>query len=191
MFDFDVGKLLVIGLVALIVIGPKELPRVLRQTGQLVGKLRRMAGEFQQQFSDALRESELDQIKKDVAEMAESAKVDMNYDMAYEAEREIREAVESKPDTGKSEADKADAAKSDDSKSAAQANAASAARPAVQNPTPENDTDSVFVNIDIPKAEEPVIHAPVREVGLEAPAPAESSKAAAQRTAENVTSKAS
>lgn len=187
MFDFDVGKLLVIGLVALIVIGPKELPRVLRQTGQMVGKLRRMAGEFQQQFSDALRESELDQIKKDVSEMAESAKVDMNYDMAYEAEREIREAVESKQDVTKSGEIKPGESKPGESKALADTKAAKS----VQNPSPENDTDSVFVNIDIPKADEPMIHAPVREVGLDKPAAADVAKAAAKADAGHVTSKAS
>jgi sec-independent protein translocase protein TatB len=70
MFDIDGGKLLIIGIVALVVIGPKELPGVLRQVGQAVAKLRRMAAEFQGQFMDAMRESELDQLRKDVTKMA-------------------------------------------------------------------------------------------------------------------------
>ncbi|MBM3608735.1 MAG: twin-arginine translocase subunit TatB [Alphaproteobacteria bacterium] len=158
MFEFGAFKLLVIALVALVVVGPKELPRLLRQTGEMVAKLRRMAGEFQQQFSDALRESELDQIKKDVAEMAESAKVDMNYDMVSETNREIVEAIEGKPGEPPS---------ATSSQAAAPAEAAKAA---IVNPTPENDVDSVFVKVDIPKPVEPVIHAPVREIGLDAPA---------------------
>lgn len=55
MFDFfDTSKLLIIGVVALLVIPPKDLPSVLRQVGQAVGKLRRMAADFQNQFKDAL-----------------------------------------------------------------------------------------------------------------------------------------
>ena len=49
---------------ALIVIGPKELPGLLRNIGQVMTKLRRMASEFQGQFQDALREAELDDLRK-------------------------------------------------------------------------------------------------------------------------------
>jgi sec-independent protein translocase protein TatB len=60
MFDIGWGELLVIGVVALVAIGPKELPGVLRTVGQWTGKLRRMATEFQNQFpvSDVRRELE-------------------------------------------------------------------------------------------------------------------------------------
>lgn len=66
MFDMSWGEVLVIGAVALIVIGPKELPKALRTLGNMTSKLRRMAGEFQSQFNDAMREAELDDIKKQV-----------------------------------------------------------------------------------------------------------------------------
>ena len=59
MFDFDVGKLLLIGVVALIFIPPKDLPEALRQLGRFIGQARRMACDFQSQFSEALREAEL------------------------------------------------------------------------------------------------------------------------------------
>jgi len=75
MFDIDGGKLLIIGIVALVVIGPKELPGVLRQVGQAIARLRRMANEFQGQFMDAMREAELDELRKDVTKMA---KVDLD-----------------------------------------------------------------------------------------------------------------
>ena len=55
MFDIDAGKILVVGVVALLVIGPKDLPRVLRTVGQTVGKMRRMAAEFQNQFAEAIK----------------------------------------------------------------------------------------------------------------------------------------
>ncbi len=64
MFDFDVGKLLLIGVVALIFIPPKDLPEALRMLGRLVGQARRMATEFQGQFNEALREAELTQIQR-------------------------------------------------------------------------------------------------------------------------------
>ena len=56
MFDIGWSELVVIGVVALIAIGPKELPGVLRMVGQWVGKARRMAAEFQGQFNEAMRE---------------------------------------------------------------------------------------------------------------------------------------
>src|SRR5215213_7003675 len=64
MFDISWGKLVIIGVVALIVIGPKELPAVLRQLGQWMTKIRRMAAEFQGQFNEAMREAEMADLKK-------------------------------------------------------------------------------------------------------------------------------
>jgi sec-independent protein translocase protein TatB len=76
MFDVGGGELLVIGIVALVVIGPKELPGLLRIAGNAMGKVRRMAAEFRGQFDEAMREAELDQAKKaftDVNDVAQSA----------------------------------------------------------------------------------------------------------------------
>src|SRR6478735_11374849 len=64
MFDISWGKLVIIGVVALLVIGPKELPAVLRQLGQWMTKIRRMAAEFQGQFQEAMREAEMADLKK-------------------------------------------------------------------------------------------------------------------------------
>ncbi len=64
MLDMSWGEIMVIGAVALIVIGPKDLPKALRTVGQMTGKLRRMAAEFQGQFNEAMREAELDDVKK-------------------------------------------------------------------------------------------------------------------------------
>ena len=73
MFDIAWSELLIIGVVALIVIGPKELPTVLRAVGQWMGKIRRMASEFQSQFQEAMREAEMADIKKHVDEMSTAA----------------------------------------------------------------------------------------------------------------------
>jgi sec-independent protein translocase protein TatB len=66
MFDIGWSEIVVIGVVALIVIGPKELPAVLRAIGQWTTKIRRMAGEFQSQFQEAMREAEMADLKKEV-----------------------------------------------------------------------------------------------------------------------------
>ncbi len=74
MFDIGWSELVVIAVVALIAIGPKELPAVLRTVGQYMGKIRRMASEFQGQFQEAMREAEMADIKKQVDDIADSAK---------------------------------------------------------------------------------------------------------------------
>jgi sec-independent protein translocase protein TatB len=80
MFDIGWGELLVIGIVALVVIGPKELPGVLRTIGQGMAKVRRMASEFQGQFNEAMREAEMHDIKKSVDELTASARGFAYYD---------------------------------------------------------------------------------------------------------------
>ena len=73
MFDIGWGELVVIGIVALIAIGPKELPSVLRTLGQWMGKVRRMASEFQAQFQEAMREAEMADLKKQFDEASSAA----------------------------------------------------------------------------------------------------------------------
>jgi sec-independent protein translocase protein TatB len=65
---------LVIAVVALIVIGPKELPAVLRAVGQWVAKIQRMAAEFRSQFQEAMREAEMADLKKEVDNISEQAR---------------------------------------------------------------------------------------------------------------------
>jgi sec-independent protein translocase protein TatB len=72
MLDISWGKLVIIGVVALLVIGPKELPAVLRQLGQMMAKVRRMAAEFQGQFQEAMREAEMADLKKQFDETTSS-----------------------------------------------------------------------------------------------------------------------
>ena len=73
MFDIGWSELLVIAVVALIAIGPKELPGVLRMVGQWMGKARKMAAEFQGQFNEAMREAEMADLKKTFDEVKEAA----------------------------------------------------------------------------------------------------------------------
>jgi sec-independent protein translocase protein TatB len=78
MFDIGWSELLLIGVVALIAIGPKELPGALRAVGQWTGKIRRMASEFQDQFREAMREAEMADIKKDIDEAASKIHSDLD-----------------------------------------------------------------------------------------------------------------
>ena len=73
MFDIGWSEFVVIAVVALIAIGPKELPGVLRIVGQWMGKARKMAAEFQGQFQEAMREAEMADLKKSFDEVKEAA----------------------------------------------------------------------------------------------------------------------
>jgi sec-independent protein translocase protein TatB len=64
MFDIGWSELLVIAVVAIVVVGPKDLPRLMRSFGHYAGKLRRAASDFQRQFEEAMRESEVDEVRK-------------------------------------------------------------------------------------------------------------------------------
>jgi sec-independent protein translocase protein TatB len=89
MFDIGWGKIVLIGIVALLVIGPKELPAVLRTLGQWMTKLRRMASEFQGQFQEAMREAEMADLKKDVDDMAAQAKSYTDFDPIGDVRKEL------------------------------------------------------------------------------------------------------
>ena len=64
MFDIGWSELLVIAVVAIVVVGPKELPKLMRSFGFYAGKLRRAAAEFRRQFDEAMREAELEEVKQ-------------------------------------------------------------------------------------------------------------------------------
>ncbi len=89
MFDISWTEFLLIGVVALIVIGPKELPAVLRTVGQWTRKVRSMAADFQGQFQEAMREAEMADLKKQVDDLAHDVK---NYDPLKEARAEVEAA---------------------------------------------------------------------------------------------------
>ncbi|MBV8472477.1 MAG: hypothetical protein JO107_10615 [Hyphomicrobiales bacterium] len=110
MFDFDVGKLLIFGIVALAVIPPKDLPRVMRTVGQTVAKMRRMAAEFQGQFMEAMKEAELESVKqelesvkKELSAVEQAAKVNAAFDPAMAMRQEMTSAVEGSKQIGVSE----------------------------------------------------------------------------------------
>jgi sec-independent protein translocase protein TatB len=97
MFGIGWSEFVVIGVVALIAIGPKELPTVLRTVGFWVGKVRRMANEFQGQFQEALREAEMADVRKELEEISAQA-TDIKFDdPVADANKQIASAFEDKP----------------------------------------------------------------------------------------------
>ncbi|MEZ2219751.1 Sec-independent protein translocase protein TatB [Rhizobium sp. RCC_161_2] len=68
MFDIGWSELLIIAVVALVVIGPKELPATLRTIGKMTARARKMAGEFRSQFDEAMREAELDDVRQTISD---------------------------------------------------------------------------------------------------------------------------
>jgi sec-independent protein translocase protein TatB len=93
MFDFGLGssELLVIAIVALIVIGPKDLPRLLRTMGQYMRKIQGMAREFQNHLNEAAKEAGVDDVKKEVKGMT-------NFTVTADLDKqgnEIKRAIES------------------------------------------------------------------------------------------------
>lgn len=71
------SELILIAVVALIVVGPKDLPLMLRKLGQFVAKLRGMAAEFRASFDEMARQSELDELRKEVEAMRRGQTFDM------------------------------------------------------------------------------------------------------------------
>jgi len=69
MFEVGWTEMLVIAIVMIVVVGPKDLPNMLRTMGRMAAKARGMANDFRRQFDEALKEAELDDVKKSVDEL--------------------------------------------------------------------------------------------------------------------------
>jgi sec-independent protein translocase protein TatB len=149
MFDIGWGELVVIGIVALIAIGPKELPTVLRTLGQYMGKVKRMAAEFQGQFQEAMREAEMADLKKQADELTSAvtdvtsfdplADIDNDGDDAFgatqPAKTETKTETETEPEKTKAESEKAKS--SAETSAASQVSTESEASPGSDLPLPE------------------------------------------------------
>lgn len=97
MFDIGWSELVVIGVVALIAIGPKELPGVLRMVGQWIGKARRMASEFQGQFNEAMREAEMADIKKQFDDVSAAARDMSPTNLLTSISKDVEDSVKLDP----------------------------------------------------------------------------------------------
>jgi len=96
-FDVGWGELVLIGIVALIVFGPKELPVVLRTFGQYMTKIRRMAAEFQSQFQEAMREAEMAELKQHFDTIQDAAKDIRGFDPVGTIQNQIEGAAAENP----------------------------------------------------------------------------------------------
>jgi sec-independent protein translocase protein TatB len=102
MFDFTSSKLLLLGIVALLVIGPKDLPALLRTIGKYIGIIKRQAADFRAQFDEAMRESELTQLKTDMEKLQQDAESTMRAtEQSVEKELSaVGQSVDTSLDTG-------------------------------------------------------------------------------------------
>jgi sec-independent protein translocase protein TatB len=145
MFDIAWGEFVVIAVVALIVIGPKELPTVLRTIGQWTTKIRRMAAEFQGQFQEALREAEMADLKKEVEGLNDAAK---GFTSQFDDPLNLKEATKWEP--------KPDDIKADDT---AKPVAAPPSEPGTPAPPPgggEGGEEEFSIPAERPAAERPI-----------------------------------
>ncbi len=160
MFGLGWGEIVVIGIVALIAIGPKELPTVLRSLAQWMGKIRRMAAEFQGQFQEALREAELTDLKKHADDLTATV---TDFDPMADTQKDIERAFEMP-----------------DPMAPVEPSAATAIATATANtsPTPAADTATALtdvtplpeINVPLPELPAPVSE---KDFAAAAPAPAE------------------
>ena len=90
MFDLDASKIVIVGVAALVFIPPKDLPRVLRQVGQFVGKMRRMANEFQGQFMDAMREADMADLRKEANKLSDAVRIDSGLPSVHDLDTQMR-----------------------------------------------------------------------------------------------------
>jgi sec-independent protein translocase protein TatB len=169
MFDIGGGEFIVIGIVALIAIGPKELPTVLRTVGRYMGKVKRMSAEFQGQFQDALREADMADLKQHAEDLKSSVADFANLDSLSE------HTPVSTPEDGST------------AETVAAAAAADMAGTAAADPTPLSappDLETPSIDVPLPEPLPPVTNAdfapavPAVEPASAEPSPEEAPKRA-------------
>jgi sec-independent protein translocase protein TatB len=77
MFDLTSSKLLILAIVALLVVGPKDFPLLLRTVGKYLGMIRRQAAEFRSQFNEAINEAEMAELRKELESVSEQVETTM------------------------------------------------------------------------------------------------------------------
>jgi sec-independent protein translocase protein TatB len=83
--DLSPTHILIVLIVALVVVGPKDLPALLRKVGKFVGKMRGMANEFRASFDEMARQSELDELRKEVEAMRQASQAAVPHDLGIQA----------------------------------------------------------------------------------------------------------
>jgi sec-independent protein translocase protein TatB len=177
MFDIGWSELLVIGVVALIAIGPKELPGVLRMVGQWMGKARRMAAEFQGQFQEAMREAEMADLKKSFEEVREAASSFSPTGMISSLQRDVDKALDIE---GVDKPSGTTAAAGDTSDTTAAAGTSSS-EPVVTPTSPEPPRPETFVEAEAQQAAANEPLAVVEDVKPPVPQPSDEPAETAER----------
>ena len=77
MFDLTSSKLMILAIVALLVVGPKDFPVLLRTIGKYLGMIRRQAAEFRTQFNEAISEAEMQELRKEFQSVSEQVETTM------------------------------------------------------------------------------------------------------------------
>ena len=175
MLDMSWGEVMVIGAVALIVIGPKDLPRALRTVGQMTGKIRRMAAEFQGQFNEAIREAELNDVKQQLQGMNDSVS---SLNTGFNPIQTIRDELKSTVEAPVSGSDKAPAQETVGvaTPSASEPGLPASAEPMIDLPPPPVDDPAEAIaeslrreaELEVQKAAQP---APSQPVVYDTPSP--------------------
>jgi sec-independent protein translocase protein TatB len=83
--DLSGSHILIVLVVALVVVGPKDLPKLLHRIGKFVGKMRGMANEFRASFDEMARQSELDELRKEVEAMRQASQAAIPQNLGIEA----------------------------------------------------------------------------------------------------------
>lgn len=84
--DLSSSHILIVLIVALVIVGPKDLPKLLHRIGKFVGKMRGMANEFRASFDEMARQSELDDLRKEVEAMRKASQAAIPQDLGIEAQ---------------------------------------------------------------------------------------------------------
>lgn len=135
MLDLGWSEILVIAIVLIVVVGPKDLPRVLRSFGRTTNKLRAMAGDFRKQFDEALREAELDEVKElanEARKLDPRREIRKHLEPLDKAGREIRSGLDgaARPKAATAPADTTTALPAEPAKTGATAAGGNGAKPA-------------------------------------------------------------
>lgn len=106
MFDIGWAEMLVIAIVLIVVVGPKDLPKMLRTFGKTTAKMRGMAGEFRKQFDEAMKEAELEDLKsiaKDARKLNPASDIKKALSPVEKAAQDVRAGLDKamKPDAPK------------------------------------------------------------------------------------------
>jgi len=94
MFDIGWTEILIIAVVAIIIVGPKDLPRMLRSLGRYAGQLRRTAGEFREQFDEVIRDSELDELRSSLQDASDLNPINQIKDSVTESMAPLEQSAD-------------------------------------------------------------------------------------------------